>query len=91
MEFLQDRDLLFFNNEGNLQPVEDFDQMQALKRQKLEDSQSAEEIQRQMSNLQDQGPDAQRRRAGQQLELNDQMFEQNPEQIPRVAQQQQEH
>ena len=67
---LKENGLLYAGADGNIVASESLEQVQQLKRQRLDDSQTSEQIQRQLAQQNDQGPDEERRKVGQQLEPN---------------------
>ena len=75
-----------FGPNGDVIPVTNFSEHQALKRQRMDDEQNAQNIQQELAQQRDQGPHVERRRVGQQLEPNQEMFDAQ-QQLPNVAQQ----
>ena len=76
-----------FGPNGDVIPVTNFSEHQALKRQRMDDEQNAQNIQQELAQQRDQGPHEERRRVGQQLEPNQEMFDAHQQQLPNVAQQ----
>ena len=76
--------LIKMNEKGEFCDVEDVAESQLLKRQRQEEANEAKQKEQELAQNPDQGPDQERRRAGQQLEVNEEMLKESKKIVPKI-------
>ena len=76
--------LIKMNEKGDFCDVEDVAESQLLKRQRQEEANDAKQKELELAQNPDQGPHAERRRAGQQLEVNEEMLKESKKIVPTI-------